>query len=160
MYRYSPHMRGGDGSSSQLRRRVQSIFTMLLLVAVIALAIFGGNAMRYQSSAHELFVQKIQTECGNALQLCNTLSRTAGSGSSSTLGKIRQHIYGMQTINDLNVGLEGASGWMVEESVFSNLYTLLDNYETKLVTGMTTGDSQTQLLQTLTSLYQQVELLD
>lgn len=49
---------------------------------------------------------------------------------------------------------------MVEESVFSNLYTLLDNYETKLVTGMTTGDSQTQLLQTLTSLYQQVELLD
>ena len=82
------------------------------------------------------------------------------SGSSSTLGKIRQHIYSMQTINDLNVGLEGASGWMVEESVFSNLYTLLDNYETKLVTGMTTGDSQTQLLQTLTSLYQQVELLD
>ena len=154
MYRYSPHMRGGDGSSSQLRRRVQSIFTMLLLVAVIALA------MRYQSSAHELFVQKIQTECGNALQLCNTLSRTAGSGSSSTLGKIRQHIYSIQTINDLNVGLEGASGWMVEESVFSNLYTLLDNYETKLVTGMTTGDSQTQLLQTLTSLYQQVELLD
>ena len=153
MYRYSPHMRGGDGSSSQLRRRVQSIFTMLLLVAVIALAIFGGNAMRYQSSAPELFVQKIQTECGNALQLCNT-------GSSSTLGKIRQHIYSMQTINDLNVGLEGASGWMVEESVFSNLYTLLDNYETKLVTGMTTGDSQTQLLQTLTSLYQQVELLD
>lgn len=160
MYRYSPHMRSRDGGSDQLRRRVQTIFTMLLLAAVIALAIFGGNALRYQAAAHELFVQKIQTECGNALQLCNTLSRTAGSSSSSTLGKIRQHVYSMQTINDLNVGLEGASGWMVQESYFSNLYTLLDNYETKLVTGMTTGDYQTQLLQTLTELYEQVELLE
>lgn len=97
MYRYSPHMRGGDGSSSQLRRRVQSIFTMLLLVAVIALAIFGGNAMRYQSSAHELFVQKIQTECGNALQLCNTLSRTAGRVPPARW-EDTAHIYSMQTI--------------------------------------------------------------
>ena len=46
MYRYSPHMRGGDSGSDQLRRRVQFIFTLLLVVAVIALAIFGGNALR------------------------------------------------------------------------------------------------------------------
>lgn len=159
MYRYSPRARGDNGSS-QLRKRVQTIFILLLVAAVIALSIFGGSAMRYQSAAHDLFVSKLQTECGNALTLCNTLSRTAGSGSSSTLAKIRQHVYSMQTINDLNVGLDGASGWLVQEAYFSNLYALLDDYETKLVTGMTTGDYQTQLLQTITALYQQVEALE
>lgn len=37
---------------------------------------------------------------------------------------------------------------------------MLDEYETKLITGMTTGDYQTQLLQTLTNLYTQVQALE
>ncbi len=160
MYRYSPHMRGANDSGAQVRRRFHSVVTLLLLVAVIGLGIFGGNAMKYQSSAHNLFVRKLQVECSTALQLCNTLSRTAGSSSSSTLGKIRQHIYSMQTINDLNVGLSGSSGWLVQETYFSNLYSMLDEYETKLITGMTTGDYQTKLLQTLTNLYTQVQALE
>lgn len=160
MYRYSPHMRGANDSGARVRRRFHSVVTLLLLVAVIGLGIFGGKAMKYQSSAHDLFVRKLQVECSTALQLCNTLSRTAGSSSSSTLGKIRQHIYSMQTINDLNVGLSGASGWLVQETYFSNLYSMLDEYETKLITGMTTGDYQTQLLQTLTNLHTQVQALE
>ena len=77
MYRYSPHMRGANDSGARVRRRFHSIVTLLLLVAVIGLGIFGGNAMKYQSSAHDLFVRKLQVECSTALQLCNTLSRTA-----------------------------------------------------------------------------------
>ena len=112
-------MRGANDSGARYADVFSSIVTLLLLVAVIGLGIFGGNAMKYQSSAHDLFVRKLQVECSTALQLCNTLSRTAGSGSSGTLGKIRQHIYGMQTINDLNVGLSGSSGWLVQETYFS-----------------------------------------
>lgn len=153
MYRYAPRTRGDRSGSSVVRQRLHSVLTLLLLAAVVALAIFGGNAMRYESSAHDLFIRKMQVECASAVQACNTLSRTAGSSSSSTLGKIRQHVYSMQTINELNVGLSGASGWLVQETYFSNLYAMLDEYENKLITGMTTGDAQTQLLQTLTNLY-------
>ena len=45
MYRYSPHMRGANDSGARVRRRFHSIVTLLLLVAVIGLGIFGGNAM-------------------------------------------------------------------------------------------------------------------
>ena len=67
MYRYSPHMRGANDSGAQVRRRFHSVLTLLLLVAVIGLGIFGGKAMKYQSSAHDLFVRKLQVECGAAI---------------------------------------------------------------------------------------------
>lgn len=159
MYRYSPHMRNVQ-SASQLKERIRSVVMIVLIAAVIALAIFGGRAMTFRSDAHTLFVKRIQVECNDALSLTNSLSRTAGASSSSTLGKIRSHVYSMETINSLNVGLEGSTGYLIQEGYFTNLYSILDDYANKLITGMTTGDAQSSLLATLTELYSAVEMLE
>ena len=129
MYRYSPHMRNTQ-SSSKLKDRLRTGFMLLLIIAVCALAVFGGRAMTFRSDAHKLFVQRIQVECNEALSLTNSLSRTAGASSSSTLGKIRSHVYSMETINSLNVGLEGATGYLIQEG---GLYVAGDHAGDELV---------------------------
>ena len=111
-------------------------------MAVIGLGIFGGNAMKYQSSAHNLFVRKMQVECSTALQLCTTLSprRTpliqhAGQDSPAYLQYADHQRPERGPVRVLRLA--------AQETYFSNLYSMLDEYETKLITGMTTGDYRT-----------------
>ncbi|MBR4081000.1 MAG: hypothetical protein IKK21_04375 [Clostridia bacterium] len=139
--------------------RFKNLLLLFLLVAVILLAVFGGRAMMYRNDANHLFISKIQLECGNALTLTNSLSRTAGASSSATLGRIRSHVYAMETINSLSVGLEGASGWLISEDWFTTLYGVLEEYSQKLITGMTTGDQQTALMNALQTLYDQLDTI-
>ena len=124
------------------------------------LAIFGGRAMGFQADAHTTFVRRIQTECNDALALTSSLSRTAGANSADTLGRIRSHLYAMDTINQLNVGLQGAGGYLVNNDVFTALYAVLDEYSDKLITGMQTGDLQTTLTNSLTELSNLVHQLN
>ena len=61
-------------------------------------------------------------------------------------------MYAMDTINQLNVGLRGAGGYLVDNDVFTQLYSVLDVYSDKLITGMQTGDLQTELTTALNNL--------
>ena len=152
-------MRSMNTGSSRLRRGLQTGFTILLIIAVIVLGMMALQSGTYQKNAHDLFVQRLQTECNTAVSLCASLSTTAGSSSSSTLASIRQHIYGMQTINDLNVGLEGANGWLVTENTFVEVYNILTAFEKQIITGMTTTENVTQLRNALSALDAYVQAL-
>ena len=161
MYRNSAYSRmKSPALTPRWFTRFKNFLLLILLIGVIALAIFGGRGMAFRGEAKELFVSRIQLECGNALNLTNGLSRTAGATSSQTLGRIRSHVYAMETINDLSVGLEGASGYLIQDDWFTTLYAVLDEYSNKLITGMTTGDQQTTLLGALQTLYDQLEGLN
>lgn len=157
---YRMGSRGGMAEGSPtLWQRARDVLILLLVAAVVALAVLGGQAMAYRASAHDLFVKRIQTECGDALTLTASLSRTAGANSAATLGRIRSHVYTMDTLNQLNVGLEGGDRFFVDEAEFSALYGLLDEYSNKLITGMVTGDLQTALTEQLTALLAQLNEL-
>ena len=161
MYRNSAYSRmKSPALTPRWFTRFKNFLLLILLIGVIVLAIFGGRGMAFRSEAKTLFISKIQLECGNALNLTNGLSRTAGATSSQTLGRIRSHVYAMETINDLSVGLEGASGYLIQDDWFTTLYAVLDEYSNKLITGMTTGDQQTTLLGALQTLYDQLEGLN
>ncbi len=152
--------RGGMAEGTPtLWQRARDILILLLIAAVIALAVLGAQAMAYRTNAHELLVKRIQTECGDALTLTASLSRTAGANSSATLGRIRSHVYAMDTLNELNVGLEGGNHFFVDESAFTALYSVLDDYVNKLITGMVTGDLQTALTEQLNALMAQLNEL-
>lgn len=145
--------RGGMAEGTPtLWQRARDVLILLLIAAVIVLAVLGAQAMAYRANAHELLVKRIQTECGDALTLTASLSRTAGANSSATLGRIRSHVYAMDTLNQLNVGLEGGNHFFVDESAFTALYSVLDDYANKLITGMVTGDLQTALTEQLNAL--------
>lgn len=158
-HRYTARSGGLQANKGKLWDYIHTGVTILLAVAVIALAIFGGRAMAYQQDSHTTFVHRMQTECGNALTLTSSLSRTAGANSSATLGRIRSHLYAMDTINQLNSGLESGR-YLVDNDVFTTLYSMLDDYANKLITGMVTGDIQTSLTEALKDLSDVVNALE
>lgn len=160
-HRYTSRAEGMQTSATpRMKDRIRNIVLVLLTVACILLAIFGGRAMGFQADAHTTFIRRIQTECNDALSLTSSLSRTAGANSAATLGRIRSHLYAMDTINQLNVGLQGAGGYLVNNDVFTSLYAVLDVYSDKLITGMQTGDLQTELTNSLADLSLLVSQLD
>lgn len=158
-HRYTSRAGGLNPQGNRLKERLRTGLILLLVAAVVLLAVFGGRAMAYRSEAHTTFVSRMQTECGNAISLTSSLSRTAGANSSATLGRIRSHIYAMDTINQINVGLDG-DGYLVSNDQFTALYELLDEYVTTLTTGMATGDLQTSLTNSLNELYALVDALE
>lgn len=133
-----------------MRERVRMVLIILLAAAVIVLGVLGGRAMYYRSEARSLFVATMQTESGEALSLANSLSRTAGANSSATLGRIRSSVRAMETVNRLKGNLDGQP--FLPEEIFSELYTILENYSSRLQTGMNTGDLQGELQAALETL--------
>ena len=109
MYQHYMSRKGSSmqPSGNSLLNRVRNALILVLLAAVILLAIFGGRAISFETETRSTFVHRMQTECNDAVSLVTALSRTAGASSSATLGKIRSHVYAMDTINQLNVGLGG-----------------------------------------------------
>lgn len=160
MYQHYMSRKGSSmqPSSNSLLNRVRTALILVLLAAVILLAIFGGRAISFAAETRSTFVHRMQTECNDAVSLVTALSRTAGASSSSTLGKIRSHVYAMDTINQLNVGLGG--DYLISNDTFTSLYAIIDDYFNRLITGVVTGDSQTALANALTTLQQTVAYLE
>ena len=160
MYQHYMSRKGSSmqPSGNSLLNRVRNALILVLLAAVILLAIFGGRAISFVTETRSTFVHRMQTECNDAVSLVTALSRTAGASSSATLGKIRSHVYAMDTINQLNVGLGG--DYLISNDTFTSLYAIIDDYFNRLITGVVTGDSQTALANALTSLQQTVAYLE
>ena len=159
MYQHYMSRKGSmQPSSNSLLNRVRTALILVLLAAVILLAIFGGRAISFEAETRSTFVHRMQTECNDAVSLVTALSRTAGASSSATLGKIRSHVYAMDTINQLNVGLGG--DYLISNDTFTSLYAIIDDYFNRLITGVVTGDSQTALANALTTLQQTVAYLE
>lgn len=156
--RYTSRTGGMQSGGNAMVNRIRNIIMLVLVLAVLMLSIFGGRAMSYQAESHTTFVHRLQTECNDALSLTSSLSRTAGASSSATLGKIRSHVYAMDTINQLNMGLDGT--YLVSNDEFTNLYAIIDDYSNRLITGMVTGDQQTALTGALTALAETVAYLE
>ena len=151
--RYTSRAEGMQPSASpRMKERIRNILLLVLVAACVLLSVFGGRAISFQNDAHTTFIRRMQTECNDAISLTASLSRTAGANSAATLGRIRSHVYAMDTINQLNVGLRGAGGYLVDNDVFTQLYSVLDVYSDKLITGMQTGDLQTELTTALNNL--------
>ena len=134
-----------------MRERVRIGAIIVLALAVAALAVLGGQAMAYRAEARSLFVMTMQTECTEALNQSSSLSRTAGANSSATLGRIRASVRAMEDVNRIQGNLDHGR-FFVPEETFAELYTILDSYSSRLLTGMNTGDMQGQLQTALEAL--------
>ena len=134
-----------------MRQRVRTGIIIVLVLAVTALGILGGQAMAYRAEARSLFISTMQTECIEALNQTNSLSRTAGANSAATLGRIRSSVRAMEDVNRIHGALEGGRAFVSDET-FTALYNILDNYSSRLLTGMNTGDMQGELQAALEAL--------
>lgn len=160
-HRYTSRAEGMQPSGApRLQERIRNILLIVLALACILLAVFGGRAMGYQADARTTFIHRMQTESKDALSMTSSLSRTAGANTSATLGRIRSRVYAVDTINQLSFGLDSSEGYLVSNEVFTNLYALLDDYSDKLITGTQTGDVQSSLTTALTELADSVAALE
>lgn len=124
--------------------------TVVLLIALVGLAIFGVPAITYRTRSEGTFVNRMLTECGDALTLANSLSRSGGAESAATLGRIRSDIHAIDTVNEVRNTLGG--GYYVPPYVFTNLYSIIDSYSNNLKLGNVTMQNLTDLVKGLEEL--------
>ena len=75
------------------------------------------------------------------------------------LGKIRQYVHGIEIINDLNVSMFGEVGRLYKQTVFDNIYTIIDAYDAKLSNGQKVNDTLTALTDAIDGLGAQTTTL-
>ncbi len=158
MYRRYSQANGNGASLSQMKRsRLKDLLILLLVGMLIAALVIGIPALRQNSETRALYIQRIQTECDEAIRLTSTLSRNAGADSASILARIRSNLYAIRVISGLHASK--FSGELVSEDRILTLQNTVDRYLTYLTTGMDTGEYQTTLQTSMEELQEELNLL-
>ena len=159
MYRH--YNQAGDAGMprSQINRnRIKNVIILLLLIALGAMVFIGLPALRSTGEMRQLYIQRAQSECDEAVRQTSSLSRSAGADSAAILAKIRSNIYSVRMINTL-CSASGNGNLMADDELLS-LQDMVDNYLTFITTGMDTGEYQTNLQNSLAALQEKVNALD
>ena len=149
--------RSGGRRSNEPSRTERMLFIALILLAVITLGvgIVGGQAIGDRSRTKELMAARALTECSEAVNQVNSMSRSGGSDTAGALGKIRANIKAVETMSTMRQSLYG--GALVPQSTFGELYGIIDSYSTKLKNGSSTIDELTRLGEVLAGLQQMLQ---
>lgn len=156
--------RGMGSASDSTRRlavRVKNVLLILLALALIVSLIMGIPSLRYRSDAKEYIISRMEVECGDARYYLSKLSNTGGSSTYAQLARIRSEIYAMQVLNQTYAAMEGSgSKTLVDDAIFSNLFSLVETYYNQLITSSTnTSSVLTDMGTTLTELQTALDAL-
>lgn len=158
MYRRYSQTNGNAASLTQMKRsRLKDLLILVLAGLLIAALVIGIPAMQRNNNARSIYIQRIQTECDEAIRQTATLSRNAGADSASILARIRSNLYAIRMVSSLSVS-EG-SGTLVSDDRILTLQNTVDRYLTYLTTGMDTGEYQTSLHTALEELQEELNAL-
>ena len=126
-----------------MKSRRSRPFLMILVVILVLFLLYrltvGGwlDEANYENQRNA----KLRSEVQHALSQTNSLSNLGDTRTGGALGKIRQYVHGMEVINELNVGMYGEVGRLYIQSVFDNIYRIIDEYDAKLNSGANVNDS-------------------
>jgi len=124
--------------SSRLRPVLVIVLVLLAAFLIFKLAGVGGlNEGNFEAQRNS----KLRSEVQHAVSSVNSLSRLGSSTTAGMLGRIRQHIHGVEILNELNVGMYGEVGRLYSQSTFDNLYAIIEEYEAKLSSGQKVSDT-------------------
>lgn len=126
------------------RYRPILVIVLILLAAflIFKLAGVGGiNEGNFEAQRNA----RLRSEAQHAVSSVNSLSRLGASSTSAMLGRIRQYVHGIEVINDLNVGMYGEVGRLYAQSVFDDIYTIIEDYDARLVSGQKVNDTLSSL---------------
>ena len=153
MYRYS----GGSRYRNVMRsHRYQPIIILVLIIAAVFVILkLAGVGSLNESNYEQQRDQRLNSEAQSAVDQVNNLSRLGATSTSSTLGKIRQYVHGVEVLNNLNVSMYGEVGRLYPQSVFDNIYTIITQYDTNLSTGSKVNESLNLLSEAVTDLQAQ-----
>lgn len=153
------HYRGNrrqKGYRYQNTRSSNPLIPILLIVGILLVAFLifrmsgvgGLNETNFTNQRNA----KLRSEVQYALAATNKLSRLGASSTTIELSKIRQYVHGVELINELNVSMYGEVGRLYSQSVFDNIYSILDTYDAKLASGQKVNDSLNSLTEAINNL--------
>lgn len=158
MYRRYSQANGNGASLTQMKRsRLKDLLILVLAGLLIASLVIGIPALQRGNGTRSIYIQRIQTECDEAIRQTSTLSRNAGADSASILARIRSNLYAIRMISGLNASQGG--GELVSEDRILTLQNTVDRYLTYLTTGMDTGEYQTTLQTAMEELQEELSSL-
>ncbi len=161
MNRYNMRRRGTNRIYVDKRgrgSRIQTAVILVLLAALIVLAVYALPALRIRQQEEELIRSRMLAECDLAVTRVQRLSRTAGSNSTSMVAEIRSYIYAMDTLNEIHANLTGER--LLDGTLFTNMYALIESYSAQLLTGSDTGANQTAIADAIGNISSLVEALN
>lgn len=123
----------------------------LILLAVLIMRSTGMSGMsnaNFETQRNKTIRSEMQAAKSNV----NSLSRLGATTTSSVLSKVRQHIHGIEVINDLSVSMYGEVGRLYPSDVFQNIYSIIDVYESALVTGQKVNEPLNRLTEAVNQL--------
>ena len=142
--RYANGRKGNIRAAEHSRTdRIKTILIILMAVALLGVGIAGGQAIAFRGEAKEMMVTRAMTECSNAVNQVNTLSRSGGSDTAEALGKIRANVKAVEVLNGIHQSLYGST--FVPQSSFTDIYGIIDSYSGKLKNGTATIEELTLL---------------
>lgn len=146
------HGRSGGARAVEHSRvdRVKNILIILLAVALLGVGIAGGQAIALRGEAADMMAARALTECGEAVGIVNTLSRSGGSDTAGALGKIRANVNAIEVLSSLSQSLYGRT--LAPQATFTEMYSIIDSYSAKLKNGTSTIEELTNLSDRLTVL--------
>ena len=153
------HYRGNrkqKGYRYQNTRSASPLIPILIIIGILLAAFFifrasGVGGLNESNFANQRNA-KLRNEVQYAMTATNKLSRLGASSTTVELARIRQYVHGVELINDLNVSMYGEVGRLYAQSVFDNIYSILDPYEAKLASGQKVNDSLNALTEAINDL--------
>lgn len=137
--------RNGDNRGVEHSRAegVRSIAIILLLVLLAGVGILSVQAFTFRGKCESSMLSRALTECGEAINQVNTLSRSGGSDTATVLARIRANVHVIDAMSTLHQGHYGGS--FAPPETFTELYAVIDSYFAKLRTGTNATDELTRL---------------
>ncbi len=150
MYRYSGNSR--YRSVMRSNRWQPIVIIAVLIIAVVLILKLAGVGSLDVANYERQRDSRLRAETQSALTQVNSLSRLGATSTSSTLGKIRQFVHGIEVINTLNISMYGEVGRLYQDSVFDGIYAIIDQYEANLSSGQKVNESLTLLTEAVNEL--------
>ena len=153
MYRKSQPRMQLSNADLRLQRRVLLITCAVLLTAAVVLTVLYIPSSAYRNRVQVQSRQRLYSTCSSAIDEVNRLGSIVTSSASSRIGRVRQYIYYMEQLNDINISLEGKGASLVPDDVFPTLYSDLETLEELILQSTSpTLDARSQLLTHLQTL--------
>lgn len=153
------HYRGNrkqKGYRYQNTRSASPLIPILIIIGILLAAFFIFRASGVGGLNESNFTNqrnaKLRGEVQYAMAATNKLSRLGASSTTIELARIRQYVHGVELINELNVSMYGEVGRLYAQSVFDNIYAILDTYDAKLASGQKVNDSLNALTEAINDL--------
>lgn len=151
MMRYTRNTRGYNTATHSGRLRPILIILLVLLAAFLLLRFTGVGGLNEANFENQRNA-KLRSEVQHAVSQVNILNPDGSSDSAVILGRVRQYVHGVEVVNDLNVSMYGEVGRLYEQSVFDNIYSIIEKYDAMLSSGQKTTESLNNLREAINAL--------